>query len=237
MIADMATSTILLVDDDPEILGILRDYLEREDYTVITAGTGRAALQRIHSERPDCVVLDVGLPDMDGWAVTRTVRADKRVGTTPIVMLTARVDDTDKIIGLEMGADDYVTKPFNPREVVARIRVQLRHAQHVSAPDPMLRCGALKLDVERRLITLDGQPVDVTATEFDILRTLMQNPGAVFTRDELLQQALGYSYAGLGRTIDSHIKNLRQKIEADPRNPVTILTVYGVGYRLAEDAP
>jgi two-component system, OmpR family, alkaline phosphatase synthesis response regulator PhoP len=231
----MTKETILIVDDDPEILKILRDYLEKENYIVITANNGTVALQRIHSERPDCVVLDVMLPDQDGWAITRTVRADDRVSKTPIILLTARVDDTDKIIGLEMGADDYVTKPFNPREIIARIRVQLRHSQQTTSPQTQLKIGAVKLDIERHLVHLYEDVIDLTATEFEILRTFMQHAGYTFTRDELVEKALGYSFAGLGRTIDSHVKNIRQKIEPDPRNPIYLLTVYGVGYRFAEE--
>ena len=234
-LADFMT-TILLVDDDPEILTILRDYLVNEGYHVITAATGTTALQQIRAEQPDCVVLDVMLPDQDGWAVTRAVRSDKRISHTPIILLTARVDDADKVIGLEMGADDYVTKPFNPREIVARIRVQLRHAQQTAAPLTLLRCGELELDIDRHMVSLDGTAIDLTATEFDILKTFMLNPGYAFTRDELIETALGYSFAGLGRTIDSHIKNIRQKIEPDPRNPFYVQTVYGVGYRFAESS-
>ncbi len=232
----MNSKTILVVDDDPEIVKILRDYLERESYRVLTAYNGGAALQRIQTEQPDCVLLDVMLPDQDGWAVTRSVRASERTRHIPIIMLTARVDDTDKIIGLEMGADDYVTKPFNPREVVARVRVQLRHAARTStvAPQTVFEVGSLRLDDNRHIVQLDGQTVDLTATEFDILRTFMQNAGYAFTRDELIEKALGYAFAGLGRTVDSHIKNLRQKIELDPKNPQYVLTVYGVGYRFAE---
>ncbi|MEL6406067.1 MAG: response regulator transcription factor [Chloroflexota bacterium] len=233
----MPKETILLVDDDPEIVTILRDYLEAEHYSVLTATNGQLALQRIHSERPDCVILDVMLPDEDGWSVTRKIRADERVNKTPIILLTARVDDMDKIIGLELGADDYVTKPFNPREVVARVRVQLRHANQNDSQAPILKIGNLRLDVGKHRVLLDESDVELTATEFDILRTLMQSAGYVFTRDELIEKALGYSYAGLGRTIDSHIKNLRQKIEPDPKDPQYILTVYGVGYRFTEHEP
>jgi two-component system, OmpR family, alkaline phosphatase synthesis response regulator PhoP len=227
--------TILLVDDDREIVKILSEYLEAEQYTVITANNGQTALQRIHNERPDCIVLDVMLPDEDGWSVTRKIRSDNRVKHTPIILLTARVDDTDKIIGLELGADDYVTKPFNPREIIARIRVQLRHAQQTDIPQSILSVDGLSLDVAKRRVTLQGEEIELTATEFDILRTLMQSAGYVFTRDELIQKALGYSFAGLGRTIDSHIKNLRQKIEGDLKNPQYILTVYGVGYRFTDN--
>jgi len=231
----MVKETILLVDDDREIVQILRDYLEKESFQVVSAYDGQTAIERIHSDKPDCVVLDVMLPDKDGWSVIRKIRSDKRVANTPIILLTARVDDTDKIIGLELGADDYVTKPFNPREVIARIRVQLRHAQKDSTQTNIVQVAQLRMDIDRHQVTLDGEAIELTATEFDILKTFMLNAGYVFTRDDLIEKALGYSFAGLGRTIDSHIKNLRQKIEDDPRNPQYILTIYGVGYRFADD--
>ncbi|MGB1250829.1 MAG: response regulator transcription factor [Candidatus Promineifilaceae bacterium] len=232
----MKRNTILVVDDDPEIVKLLRNYLENEGYAVITAYSGRTALQRIQSERPDCVLLDLMLPDEDGWTITRKVRADSRVRHTPIIMLTARVTDTDKIMGLELGADDYVTKPFNPREILARLRIQLRHAQKiVETPSNLFQIGALALDVGRHQVELNSQPIELTATEFSILQTFMTHPGYVFTRDELIEKALGYSFEGIGRTVDSHIKNLRHKIEPDPRKPSYILTIYGVGYRFAEN--
>lgn len=232
----MKSETILVVDDDPEIVRLLRDYLEREGYRILTAGDGRGALQQIRSERPDCVLLDVMLPEMDGWAVTRAVRASESLAATPIILLTARVDDTDKIVGLEMGADDYVTKPFNPREVLARVRVQLRRSQGAAPISPSrYESGALQLDVDRHLVYLAGEPVELTTSEFDILHAFMRHPGYAFTRDELIERALGYTYEGLGRTLDSHIKNLRRKIEPDPRQPRYIHTVYGVGYRFAEE--
>jgi two-component system alkaline phosphatase synthesis response regulator PhoP len=227
--------TILVVDDDPEIVKILRNYLIQAGYSVVTAGSGQAALDTILTTQPDCVLLDVMLPDLDGWQVTRRLRADRRVAGTPIIMLTARVDDTDKIVGLEMGADDYVTKPFNPREVLARVRVQLRRMARDNQQSSYIVNGQLRLDSDRRLVHLNDQPIDLTATEFDILATFMQNTGYAFTRDELLEKALGYTYSGLGRTLDSHIKNLRRKIEPNPRQPTYILTVYGVGYRFAEE--
>ena len=234
----MTNETILVVDDDPEIVKILRSYLEQDGYTVLTAYSGKTALQRIQSERPNCVVLDLMLPDQDGWSITKAVRADARVSQIPIIMLTARVEDSDKIAGLELGADDYVTKPFNPREVLARIRVQLRHAQKTTQPIEKTRfeMGELVLDAQRHLVELAGSEVDLTATEFAILKTFMAHAGTVFTRDELIEKALGYSFEGIGRTLDSHIKNLRQKIEPDPRKPSYIFTVYGVGYRFVEDA-
>ena len=232
----MNRETILVVDDDPGIVKLMRDYLEKEGYRVLTAYSGKTALQRIQSERPNCVLLDLMLPDQDGWSITRIVRSDERVCDIPIIMLTARVTDTDKIVGLELGADDYVTKPFNPREVIARIRVQLRHAQKSTSPTPKnrFRVGKLQLDVGRHSAEFDKTPIDLTATEFSILQTFMTHPGYTFTRDELIEKALGYSFEGIGRTVDSHIKNLRHKIEPDPRKPSYIITVYGVGYRFAE---
>ena len=233
----MKRKTILVVDDDPGIVKLMRDYLEKEGYGVLTAYSGNAALQRIQSERPDCVLLDLMLPDQDGWTITRKVRSDERICDIPIIMLTARVTDTDKVVGLELGADDYVTKPFNPREVIARIRVQLRHAQRGTRlkPTTVFRIGQLQLDVGRHSAEFDKTPIDLTATEFSILQTFMTHPGYTFTRDELIEKALGYSFEGIGRTVDSHIKNLRHKVEPDPRKPLYIITVYGVGYRFAED--
>ncbi|MGB1253513.1 MAG: response regulator transcription factor [Candidatus Promineifilaceae bacterium] len=232
-ITGMANETILVVDDDPEIVSTLRDYFEQAGYRVLTAYSGRSALERIRSERPDCVLLDVMLPDIDGWSVTRDVRGDDRVADISIIMLTARVDDMDKVVGLEMGADDYVTKPFNPREVLARVRAQLRRHQPKIA-STMLTIGRIQLDLSRTRVYLNNEPIELTPTEFDILKTMMQHPGYVFTREELLEKALDYTYAGLGRTLDSHIKNLRRKIEPDPRQPMYILTVFGIGYRFAE---
>lgn len=229
----MTTETILIVDDDPAIVKTVRSYLEQMGYTVRVAYNGATALQILHHEPPDCVILDVMLPDHDGWEITRRVRADARSADIPIIMLTARVDDTDKIIGLEMGADDYVTKPFNPRELLARIRARLRRS-HRTEPANLLRVGNIKMDIDRRSVHVNADEIDLTPTEFDVLRTFLQAPGYVFTRDELIEKALGYTYAGLGRTLDSHIKNLRRKIEPDAREPRYIQTVYGVGYRLLE---
>ncbi|MBE2234476.1 MAG: response regulator transcription factor, partial [Anaerolinea sp.] len=180
----------------------------------------------------DLVVLDLMLPDRDGWDVTRTVRGDPALAATPIIMVTARVEDTDRIVGLELGADDYVTKPFSPREMVARVRAVLRRtAGALPAPVRLLQDGALALDPGRHEATLNGRPLELTPTEFALLHTLMAHAGHAFTRAELIEQALGYSYEGLDRTVDSHIKNLRRKIEPDPANPAIIQTIYGVGYR------
>jgi two-component system alkaline phosphatase synthesis response regulator PhoP len=177
------------------------------------------------------------LPDQDGWEITRLIRSDATLGALPIIMLTARVEDTDKIVGLELGADDYITKPFNAREIVARIRALLRrtHFSQTAAP-PTLRIGALLLDVDQRLLTINEKPVELTRTEFTLLHLLMANPGHTFTRDELLEKCMGYAYEGMGRTLDTHMSNLRKKIEPDPSTPIYIQTVYGVGYRLAKEA-
>lgn len=225
---------VLVVDDDPEIVRLLRAYLEQSSYRVSTANDGETALRILRRERPHLMILDLMLPDRNGWDITRVVRGDATLSYLPIIMLTARIEDSDKIIGLELGADDYITKPFNPREVVARVRAVLRRTRAGSNVDstPVLEWGAIRLDVARRMVTVNGQSVDLTPTEFDILRTLMETPGYVFTRSSLIERSLGYDYESLERTLDTHIKNLRRKIEPDPRQPTYIQTVYGVGYRL-----
>jgi len=224
---------ILVVDDDKEIVRVVRAYLERAGYAVLTAHNGETALHVIRSERPDLVVLDLMLPDRDGWDVTRIVRQDESLALTPIIMLTARAEDHDKIMGLELGADDYIPKPFNPHEVVARVRAVLRRAGQHPIQAPVLQHGGLLLDVHRREVQVDGRPVDLTPTEFNILHALMENPGHAFTRLELIEKGLGYTYEGMERTLDSHIKNLRKKIEPDPADPVYVKTVFGVGYRIS----
>ncbi len=225
---------LLVVDDDKEIARLVRAYLEKAGYQVSIAHDGATALQMIRHDRPALVVLDLMLPDQDGWDITRRVRADANLAETPIIMLTARIDDTDKIIGLELGADDYVTKPFNPREVVARVRSVLRRAQGgpVIKQPRVFQQGNLILDVDRREVMLDGGSVELTATEFNLLKTMMENPGYAFTRSELIEQALGYDYEGSERTLDSHLRNLRRKVEPKEGGHTYIQTVYGVGYRL-----
>lgn len=229
----MNTQQILVVDDDKSIIKIVQAYLEQAGYAVLTAGNGALAMDLLLSEKPDLVLLDLMLPDRDGWEITSAIRHDKRLATTPIIMLTARVDDSDKIVGLELGADDYITKPFNPREVVARVRALLRRRQ-LDQADPVttLVVGALQLDLGARTLRLDGTLVEVTPTEFNLLQLLMESPGHTFDRELLLEKALGYGYEGFGRTLDTHIRNLRKKIEPDPKNPSYIQTVYGIGYRL-----
>ena len=223
---------ILVVDDDREIVRLVRAYLEQAGFAVYVAYDGETALHAVRRERPDLIVLDLMLPDRDGREITRLVRSDSALASTPIVMLTARVEDTDKIVGLELGADDYVTKPFNPQVVVARVRAVLRRATAEPLPPRVLRVRDLTIDLDRHKASVADQSVDLTATEFEFLRALMEYPNHAFTRLELIERALGYEYEGLERTVDSHIKNLRRKIEPNPQKPTYIETVYGVGYRL-----
>ncbi len=231
---DRTTPLILVVDDDPKIVRLVRSYLEQAGFAVETAADGEGALHQIRALHPALVVLDLMLPGRDGLDVTRTVRGIPELASTPILMLTARVDDIDRILGLEMGADDYVTKPFNPREVVARIKAILRRSQPVveEGSAEVLRVDGLTLDVQSHRVSNDGASVDLTPSEFDILQLLMRHPGQAFSRTQIIDQGLGYEYAGLERTVDSHIKNLRRKLEADPKEPRLIETVFGVGYRL-----
>ena len=231
----MAKQTILVVDDDKTIVKIVRGYLEQAGFDVLSAYNGNSALEALRSERPDLLILDLMLPDQDGWDVTRIIRNEPRLATIPIIMLTARVEDMDKIIGLELGADDYVTKPFNPREVVARVRALLRRSDMGNAHQvKQLQVGPLLLDLDRFTLQINDRPIEVTPTEFNLLKVLMESPSHTFSREELLEKALGYGYEGFGRTLDTHIRNLRKKIEPDPKNPTIIQTVYSIGYRLIE---
>ena len=221
---------ILVVDDEPKIVKLVRDYLERAGFAVSTARDGNEALMRTRSEGPDLIVLDLGLPGLDGLEVTRRLRRDSGV---PIIMLTARDDETDKVVGLELGADDYVTKPFSPRELTARVRAVLR--RHAGDSDAeVLRAGDLTLDVPRLRTQVSGRSVPLTATEFQLLAALARQPGRVFTRSQLLDAIHGVAFESYERAIDAHVKNIRRKIEPDPRTPRFLLTVYGVGYRLAD---
>ena len=227
---------ILVVDDDRQIVRLIRSYLEQNGFDTLVAYDGDEALHLIRAEKPDLVVLDLMLPEIDGWEITRIVRSDPSISATPIIMLTARVEDTDRIVGLEMGADDYIPKPFNPREVVARVRAVLRRTQGDARPANILQVGPIRMDLDRHQAAVDGRMLDLTPTEFDLLKLLMSYPERAFTRMEMIDQALGYAYEGMERTIDSHIKNLRKKLGIPRGEPGYIETVYGVGYRLVGDA-
>jgi two-component system alkaline phosphatase synthesis response regulator PhoP len=223
--------TILVVDDEPKIVQLARDYLEHAGFSVLTAGDGPSALQAARVRQPDLVVLDLGLPGVDGLEVMRSLRA---AGSTPIVVLTARDTELDKLLGLELGADDYVTKPFSPRELVARVRAVLRRSERSAEPRERIEVGDLDMDVPRLRATVADRPVDLTATEFAILATMAREPGRVFTRSQLLDAVHGVAFEAYERAIDAHVKNIRRKLEPDPARPRYVLTVYGVGYRVAE---
>jgi DNA-binding response OmpR family regulator len=223
--------TVLVVDDEPKIAQLARDYLEHAGFSVVLAGDGTSAVQAASVRAPDLVVLDLGLPGIDGLEVMRRIRA---AGPTPIVVLSARDTELDKLLGLELGADDYVTKPFSPRELVARVRAVLRRAERSATPADRIAVGTLVLDVPRLRTTVDGRPIDLTATEFAILATMARDPGRVFTRAQLLDAVHGVAFEAYERAIDAHVKNIRRKLEPDPARPRYLLTVYGVGYRVAE---
>jgi two-component system alkaline phosphatase synthesis response regulator PhoP len=227
------TQRILVVDDDREIVRLVRTYLEQSDYEVLVAYDGETALHILRRERPDLVLLDLMLPGRDGLDVTRVVRGDGGLAAMPIIMLTARVEDHDKIVGLELGADDYVSKPFNPAEVVARVRAVLRRVQGEPVPPRVIQVGDVRLDLDAHLVEVGDLPVYLTPTEFALLRALAEHPGHALTRLELIEEALGYSYEGLERTVDSHVKNLRRKLDKVGEAGHCVETVFGVGYRLA----
>jgi DNA-binding response OmpR family regulator len=224
--------TVLVVDDEPGIIAIARDYLEHAGFGVITAADGEAALTAIRIRKPDVLVLDLGLPGMDGLDVARAVRRDS---TMPIIMLTARDDELDRILGLEIGADDYVVKPFSPRELVARIRAILRRVDRQEEPSDRIEVGEMSIDVSRMRVTVGDRTVELTPTEFQLLVALARQPGRIFTRSQLLDSIHGLAFESYERAIDAHVKNLRRKLEDDPGRPRYVLTVYGVGYRFAEE--
>ena len=223
--------TILVVDDEPKIVQLARDYLEHAGFGVLTAGDGASALQAARARQPDLVVLDLGLPGVDGLEVIRSIRA---AGSTPIVVLTARDTEVDKLLGLELGADDYVTKPFSPRELVARVRSVLRRADAAGAGGEVLRRGDLVIDGTRMQVSRNGVPINLTPTEFQLFAALARQPGRIFTRAQLLDAVRGTEVDAFERAIDTHVKNIRRKMEPDSRSPRYILTVYGMGYKFAE---
>lgn len=225
---DSEMTTILIIEDEPELVKVLRSYLEQAGYNVLTAYRGDSGLSTWEHKRPDLVILDLNLPGMDGLDVAREIR---RKTDTPIIMLTARVEETDQLIGLELGADDYISKPFSPRVVIARVRALLRRIESIPIDGKILRLGDLEIDENAHTVSLAGDEIDLTPTEFSLLLTLASQPGRAFTRLQLLEATQGFAYEGYKRTVDAHIKNLRAKIEFDPKDPRYIETIFGVGYR------
>jgi len=224
---------ILVVDDEKKLVTILKGYLEQAGFSVATAYDGQQALTVFRHEKPALILLDLNLPQIDGLDVCRALRKESNV---PVIMITARVEETDRLVGLELGADDYIVKPFSPREVVARVRAVLRRSEGEPVRAETLSAGDLAIDLGKHSARAKDRALDLTPTEFDLLAVLMQNPGRAFTRLQLLDQVQGEAFEGYERTIDAHIKNLRQKIERDPKNPRYVLTVFGVGYKFADDA-
>jgi len=225
---------ILVVDDDRQIVRLLRAYLEQDGFQVFRAYDGEQALHILRREKPDLMILDLMLPEKDGWELTRLIRSDSSLKHTPIIMLTARSEEADRVIGLELGADDYVTKPFSPREVAARVRAVLRRASRDETAPQVLRVRDIELDLDAHRAYIGGRDVELTPSEFEILRAMMESPGHAFTRLELIERAFGYAYEGMERTVDSHIKNLRRKLDQDEPQSY-IETVYGIGYRLRDE--
>jgi len=224
-------SKILIIEDESELVKVLRSYLEKAGFQVITALRGDSGLELWRREKPDLVILDLNLPGLDGLDIAREIR---KKSNTPIIMLTARVEEADQLVGLEIGADDYITKPFSPRLVVARVRALLRRTQSTS-PSETIRVQDIEIDLEAHQVTRQGNPIELTPTEFNILVAMARNPGRVFSRLQLLESVQGIAYEGYERTIDTHVKNLRAKLAPDPKNPRYIETVFGVGYRFVKE--
>jgi two-component system alkaline phosphatase synthesis response regulator PhoP len=220
---------IFVVDDEPQIVKVLKAYLEKAGYQVLTASNGLAALSIFQREKPDFLILDLGLPGMDGLELCKAIRRDSNV---PILMLTARVEEADRLIGLELGADDYVIKPFSPREVVARVKTIFRRTTAEPVKREIIQVGELLIDLEQHTVHLAGKSIELTPTEFEILVTLAKQPKRVFSRLQIMEQAQGDAFEGYERTIDAHIKNIRLKLEPNPKRPVYIQTVFGLGYKL-----
>jgi DNA-binding response OmpR family regulator len=224
---------ILVVDDEPKIMRLARDYLEQSGFRVLPADDGVSALAAARQEKPDLIVLDLNLPGMDGLDVCRALRRESSV---PIIMLTARVDEMDRLIGLELGADDYIVKPFSPRELVARVRAVLRRTQGEVQTPGLIRTGELEIDLKGHRAMLRGEPIKLTRIEFNLLAILAQHPGQTLSRAQLIDRLHGAAEGGFDRSIDAHVKNLRRKIEEDPANPTYVLTVYGIGYQFTDKA-
>lgn len=224
-------ASILIIEDEPELVKVLRSYLEQAGFNVLSAGRGDTGLSTWEHKRPDLVILDLNLPGMDGLDVAREIR---RKTQTPIIMLTARVEEADQLIGLELGADDYITKPFSPRVVVARVRALLRRRESTSNTPRILQAADLEIDIEAHSVRRGGKTIELTPTEFNLLAAMVSQPGRVFSRLQLLEISQGSAFEGYERTIDAHIKNLRGKLEINPRQPQYIETIFGVGYRFGK---
>jgi len=224
--------TILVVDDEPKIVQLAREYLEHAGFIVVSASDGSEALRHARADAPDLIVLDLGLPKLDGLDVARALRRDSNV---PIVMLSGRSDESDKLVGLELGADDYVTKPFSPKELVARVRAVLRRVERPAPASDMIRVADVILDIPRMRVRAGTREVELTATEFQLLVTLAREPGRVFTRSQLLDAVHGVAFESYERAIDAHVKNIRRKLELDPSEPTYVQTVHGVGYRFRDE--
>ena len=226
--------TILVVDDEPKIVELARAYLEHAGFAVVSASDGSEALTRARTDHPELIVLDLGLPKLDGLDVARALRRDSNV---PIVILSGRSDESDKLVGLELGADDYVTKPFSPKELVARVRAVLRRVERPAPATDVIRASDVTLDLPRMRVRAGDRDVDLTPTEFQLLAALAREPGRVFTRSQLLDAVHGVAFESYERAIDAHVKNIRRKLEPDPREPHYLQTVHGVGYRFRDDEP
>lgn len=222
---------ILVVDDEESIQELLRYNLEKEGYKVLAARDGFEALERVQKDRPDLVVLDVMLPQMDGMEVCRRIRLNPEFRELPVIMLTAKGEEIDKVLGLELGADDYMTKPFSPRELVARIKARLRRVKSADETLEQIIHGDIRIDLNRFRVYVNAQEIELTPKEFELLRVLAAKPGRVYSREELLEKIWGYEYAGDTRTVDVHVRHVRQKIEKDASNPEYIETLRGIGYR------
>ena len=229
---NLMNERILIIEDEPKIVKLARDYLERSGYQVQTAVDGPTGLLMARQEKPGLIVLDLNLPGMDGLDVCRQLRRESDV---PIIMLTARTEETDRLIGLELGADDYITKPFSPRELVARVRAVLRRVRGGVHQPGLIRAGDLEIDLEGHRVSRGQESIQLSRMEFNLLSTLAQHPGQTFSRAQLLQRLHGVAYDGYDRSVDAHVKNLRRKLEPDPSNPHYVETVFGVGYRFSDE--
>jgi len=229
----MKTPTILIIEDEEKIVKIIQAYLEREGYRVLTALDGKEGMKKAINEEPDLIILDLMLPEISGWDICRNLRRDSSV---PIIMLTAHGEDTDKIVGLELGADDYVTKPFNPKELVSRVRAVLRRVHNKVGAPAIITADDLSINVAKHIVSRGNNIIELTPIEFELLELMARNPGRVYNRMQILDRVQGNTYDGYDRTVDSHIKNLRKKIEADPEHPHYIITVHGIGYKFRENS-